>query len=249
MLPVPSFATRTHDDEMMDDFSIVDARLTRALDNLRYVNRFLGSYAATMKHLMPLLRVLADRPVRVLDLATGVADFPDYLVCWADRRSVHVDVVGLDANPAVVDYARQSLDRDLSPALRARVQLEEGDALATDYEDDAFDVAVTTHFMHHLTHEQAVQLIREMDRVSRYGFIVNDLHRHRLAYFGISTLANLLPVSPMFRHDGPVSVLRGFKKEELHAIAHEAGLEDYEIQWHWAFRWTLSTVRVPGATG
>jgi ubiquinone/menaquinone biosynthesis C-methylase UbiE len=243
---MPSFAARTVADEMMDDFSIVDARLTRALDNLRYVNRYLGGYAATMKHFVPLLRSLAERPVQVLDLATGVADFPDYLVNWADRRSVHVDVIAVDANPATVAYACDSLNRDLPQALRARIDVVEGDALATGYDDDAFDVSVTTLFMHHLSHKQAVHLVREMDRVSRYGFVVNDLQRHRLAYYGISFLGNLLPVSPMFRHDGPVSVLRGFTRDELHTIAREAELEDYEIRWHWAFRWTLSTVRVPG---
>jgi hypothetical protein len=40
-----SFQTRTDEDELMDDFSITDIRLTSALEQLRVVNRLLGGYA------------------------------------------------------------------------------------------------------------------------------------------------------------------------------------------------------------
>ena len=107
----------------MDDFTIVDERLTTALANLRYVNRFLGGYRAAMAVLAPVLHAHPpERPLRVLDLATGAADFPDYLVRWADRRRRAVDIVALDANPATVANARQALDRDLPERLRPRIR-------------------------------------------------------------------------------------------------------------------------------
>jgi len=227
----------------MDDFTIVDERLTTALDNLRYVNRWLGGYAATMKALAPLLHAWAPgRRLRVLDLASGAADFPAYLVGWAARRGREVEVVGLDANPVTVAYARHALDRDVPASLRPRIRVDVGDALATPYDAEAFDVCVVTHFLHHLAHDEAVALLGEMRRVARHGFIVNDLHRHPLAYYGILALATALPVSPMFRHDGPISVLRGFTRAELRALAEDCGLERYDVRWHWAFRWTLTAL-------
>ena len=238
---MPSFAQRLHAEEMMDDFTIVDERLAKALDNLRYVNRFLGGYGAVMAVLGSVLRAHSpERPFRVLDLATGIADFPDFLVRWAARRDCRVEIVALDANPATVAYARKALDRDLPAPLRSCIRVEIGDALALPYEDDAFDVAVASLFMHHLTHDDSVTLVREMDRVARRGLIVNDLHRHPLAYYSILALATVLPVSPMFRHDGPISVRRAFTRDELRAIADDAGLDAYRIRWHWAFRWTLA---------
>lgn len=225
----------------MDDFSIVDERLEKALDNLRYVNRYLGGYAAVMAALKPLLRShAAARPFRVLDLATGVADYPDYLVRWAARHDRVVEVVGLDANPATVAYARRALDRDLPASLREQIGLVEGDALALPYEAGDFDVCIASHFMHHLTHAEAVALLGEMARVARRGLVINDLHRHPLAYYGIVALAAVFPVSPMFRHDGPISVLRGFKRKELKVMVEDAGFKSFAIQWHWAFRWTLT---------
>ena len=82
------FTRRTHADEMMDDFAITDRRLTQALDEIRLVNRLLGGYAASMAVLTPFLKRHATRtsgPVRVLDVGTGSADFPEHLVRWADR--------------------------------------------------------------------------------------------------------------------------------------------------------------------
>ena len=227
----------------MDDFTIVDERLETALDNLRYVNRFLGGYGAAMAVLAPVLRAQpSNPPLRVLDLATGAADFPDFLVRWADRRQRPVDIVALDANPATVDFARTALDRDLPERLRPRIRVEVGDALALPYDEEAFDVCVASLFMHHLKHDEAVTLVREMNRVARLGFVVNDLHRHPLAYYSIRALAAVLPVSPMFRNDGPISVLRGFKRDDLRAIADDARLDTYRIRWHWAFRWTLTNL-------
>ncbi|MDX1545579.1 MAG: methyltransferase domain-containing protein [Rhodothermales bacterium] len=239
---MPTFAERLDAAEMMDDFSIVDERLTRALDNLRAVNRFLGGYRATRTVLEPLLAARRGGTLRVLDLATGVGDYVERFVRWGAREEVAVEAVGLDINPATVAYARGALDRALPPALRPRAHLVEGDALALPFEDGAFDVCHTALFTHHLGNEQVVMLLREMGRVARYGLIVNDLHRHPLAYYGIAAIGAVLPVSPMFRHDGPVSVRRAFIRQELHALARRAGLAAYRLRWHWAFRWTLSTI-------
>ena len=224
----------------MDDFSITDARLTSALEQLRLVNRWLGGYAATRAALTPLLR--RTRRLHVLDLGTGAADYPEHLVRWADRRGAHLEVTAVDANPVTVDVARAALRRRLPARLRARIHLEEGDALALSFEDDAFDVAHAALFMHHFDEADAVRLLRGMNRVARRGLVVNDLHRHPLAFYGIRTLAWLGSASPMFRHDAPLSVLRGYCRDELRALVRRAGLSRAEVRWRWAFRWLLTTV-------
>ncbi len=226
----------------MDDLSITDDRLLRALDELRWVNRLLGGYATTMRVLAPYLEARRGRAVRLLDLGAGVGDYAEHIVRWADRRGLDVSVTAVDANPVTVAHARRTLDRRLPPKLRARIHVAVEDALALPYADDAFDVVMAAMFMHHFRAEDAVSLVREMNRVARDGILVNDLHRHPLAYYGILVPARLLPVSPMFRHDAPVSVLRGFRRADLEAVARDAGLDAYRIRRHWAFRWSLSTL-------
>ena len=233
---------RANAPEMMDDFSITDERLENALLELRQVNRFLGGYGALLAELRPLLRARMGRELAILDLGTGIADIPEVIVRWGERKGVHIHVTAVDANDATVVYARERLVRRLPGSLRDRVRAVTADALQTGYPDASFDVVTASLFLHHFDDAQAVALLREMTRLASAGIIVNDLHRHRMAYWSIKAIARFFPVSDMFRHDGPVSVRRAFTKSELKDLAAAAGLTNVRIRWHWAFRWTLSTV-------
>ncbi len=224
----------------MDDMSITDHRLHDALRDLRWTNRLLGGYASTRRVLIPLM---ADNArLRVLDIGTGGGDSLIDLIHVGHSQGCRVEAVGIDLNAGAVDYARRYLDQHLSERMRRRVTVETGDALDLSYDDDSFDVALSSLFLHHFDEEPSARVVREMARVSRQGVLVNDLHRHPLAYLGVWALSRLLPASDMYRHDAPLSVRRGFRREELQSIATRAGLSDVEIRWHWAFRWTMMGV-------
>ena len=229
----------------MDDFSITDRRLTTALEQLRVVNRFLGGYDTTMALLAPWLRAQSrDRPLRILDLGTGIADFPEYIVRWADRQSPPIDleIVAIDANPVTVDYARQALAERLPPTLHAKIRVEVADALDLPYADNSFDVAMGAMFLHHFAEERAIAIVKSMQRVASSGILINDLHRHPLAYYGIYFLTRLFRASEMMQNDGPISVLRGFQAAELQTIGQKAGLSHFSVRWRWPFRWLLSSL-------
>ena len=68
------------------------------------------------------------------------------------------------------------------------------------------------------------------------GFVINDLHRHPLAYHAIRLLTAAFSNSYLVKHDAPLSVARGFTRTEWQTIFQMAGLADYTIQWQWAFR-------------
>lgn len=227
----------------MDDLSIVDDRLSRALDDLRLVNRFLGGTALSQKRLLDALDVTGgaavlhpERPLRILDVGCGGGDLAAALVRWGARAHRQVEVVGVDLNPATLNHARRWLDRKLPEDLAARVTLREADAFALPFPDDAFDAAHASLFLHHFPHADVAHLMAEMARVARV-VVVNDLHRHPAAYHAIRVLARMSP-SEMFRHDAPLSVLRGFSRAELHRAARDAGLV-HDLAWRWAFRWVL----------
>jgi ubiquinone/menaquinone biosynthesis C-methylase UbiE len=227
----------------MDAPDVRGPALRSALRDLRRINRLLGGLRATRAGLAPLLR--HRRSLTMLDVGTGTGDY----VADAVRQGAHtgcaVEATGVDLNPVTIGHGRAWLDHTLPRPLRSRARLEIADALALPYADDTFDVTHAALFLHHLHGAAAVQLLREMDRVSRLGILVNDLHRHSLAYVGIWGLSRLFGMSPMVQHDGPVSVLRGFRRADLAALARRAGLRRPRIRWHWAFRWTLSTVGPP----
>lgn len=238
--PLPDLSSRVQTEEWMDDFSVDDEQLRVALRDLRRINRLLGGHRATDTVLDPTLQSRAS--LRVLDVGTGSGDYPVHLVRRGAEVGTSVEVVGVDLNPITVGHGRAWLDHALSPTLRRRAHIEIADALALPYPDNSFDVAHAALFLHHFHGPAAPQLLREMDRVSRLGVIVNDLHRHPLAYVGIWGLSRLLRMAPMVQHDGPISVLRGFTRTELQSLARAAGLPRPAVRWHWAFRWTLSTL-------
>lgn len=241
-----SLSTRApQQQEMMDDLSAGGPALDEALEDLRWVNRWLGGHAAVQRALKPLVEARRGRTeaLRLLDLGTGGADHPEHLVRWAAGLGAPLDVTALDANPHAVRYAREALRRRLPAYLRARIRVEQGDALNLAFDDDAFDVALAALFLHHFDEEGAVTLLREMQRVSSAGIVICDLHRHALAYHAVRALGAVRPgTSAMFRHDAPLSVRRGYRRDELRALAERAGLTGYRLRWHWAFRWVLSTI-------
>ncbi len=227
--------------EMMDDFSIADERLKNALRELTYVNRWLGGYSSVARALRPLRR--AGGSIRVLDIGAGIGDLPAYLVRWGAMHDLECRVVGLDANAATVQYAREYLDESMDGALRSRVRVVEGDARRLSYETNSFDIVTAALFLHHFPDEEAVVVLKEMKRVARRGIVVSDLHRHRAAYEGIRVIGRLFSGSEMLRHDGPLSVRRGFRLSELERLASEAELGAFTVRRRWAFRWVLSTVK------
>lgn len=237
---LPDLSTRLEAEEWMDDFSVSDARLTGALRDLRWVNRVLGGYRATTRVLDPLLR--RHDHLRLVDVGCGSGDYLVHLLRRGQQLGCTLDLFGVDANPITVGHARAYLDRALPPGLRRRVQVEVGDAQSLPFEDDEMDVVHAALFLHHFHGAEAVRVLAEMSRVANRGVLINDLHRHLLAYVGIWTLSRIARLAPMVQHDGPLSVRRGFRRDELRALANAARLPPPTIRWHWAFRWTLSTI-------
>jgi SAM-dependent methyltransferase len=239
---LPDFTDRAAGTERMDDPAVGGAALRAALRDLRRINRLLGGLRASTSVLGPTLR--ARSALDLLDVGSGTGDYLAHLVRHGARHGTRVRATGVDLNPRTVGHGRAWLDATLPPGLRTGVRLEIADALALPYPDDAFDVAHAALFLHHFHGDAAVCLLREMNRVSRHGILINDLHRHPLAYLGIWALSRV-GFSPMVQHDGPLSVRRGFRRDDLVALAAAAGLPSATVRWHWAFRWTLSSLDVP----
>jgi hypothetical protein len=76
-----------------------------------------------------------------------------------------------------------------------------------------------------MTHAQLVAFLRFMDAHARMGWLVNDLHRHRLAHFGYPLLASLMRVHPIVKADGTLSIARSYRPKEWAPILAEAGVE------------------------
>lgn len=206
---------------------------------VRRTNRWYGGYALITRYLDRFAALLPRRPLTVLDVATCSADVPAVMAAWARRRQVALRVIALDRSPAVLAAARQ--------VVRAwpEVTLVRGDALALPCPDRSVDIVTCALALHHFPFDGAARVLREIARVARGGFVVNDVLRSWPAYLGALADVWLLSRNRLARHDGPLSVLRAFTWPELHALVAAAGLGDVEIRRHRLQRAVL--VRWPSA--
>ena len=88
--------------------------------------------------------------------------------------------------------------------------------------DASVDIVTCSQVLHHFDGEQAERLLRECTRVARRAVIVADLRRNWLAVAGLWAGSFLLRFHPVSRHDGMLSVLRGYTDGELRALVHRA---------------------------
>ena len=229
------FSRRSTEREIIDDMSLDEAAMARVLGDLEVVNRYLGGYATTIGAVADLVGP-GDAPVRVLDVGAGGGDMARRLVAWGRRCGRRVEVVSVDLSHGAVAFARDAL------AGVPEASVVQADVLALPFAPETFDVAICALFLHHFEQAQAAKILRAMFDASRRGVVVNDLHRHPLAYAGIWALTRLLPASPIVRNDGPLSVLRAFRRDDLDELARATGLP-LDARWRWAFRWRVTIER------
>ena len=221
--------------ELMDEPGQDHGQLATSLADLRAVNRWLGGTRVLLHHLAALVdRHPRDR-YRLLDVATGSGDIPIQIARWARTEEVDLEIVATDNHPTTLELARRHTADE--PAIRTAT----ADALHLPFADGEFDFALLNTAFHHFDDERdCVRVLRELHRVSRIGFIVNDLARSRTALAGASVLAaTVWRRHPVTRHDGPLSVRRSFTPAELRSLAARAGFGNGRVHAHFPFRVAL----------
>ncbi|MGH7410550.1 MAG: methyltransferase domain-containing protein, partial [Candidatus Methylomirabilis sp.] len=220
--------------ELLDRPGNSDEEIRENLHDLELLNRYFGGTRTVLLHLS---RMIGDRrsvPLTILDIATGSADIPRAICRWARKRSLAVTVEAVDGNDQVLAAAREwSADY---PEIRLR----RAEAPPLSYPDQGFDYVISSLFFHHLTEAQGIHLLQEMKRIARRGLIVNDLLRSRPARLITTIATHLLSANSLTRHDGPLSVLRGFRPKELLRMAAAAGLLNTRVYLHPWFRIALT---------
>ena len=94
--------------------------------------------------------------------------------------------------------------------------------------------------LHHFFDGDATRVLAELDRVARTRVIVSDLQRNRIAAAGIWLASFPLGFHPVSRHDGVVSVMRGFEAGELRALVYRAVGREAEVRYRLGYRITAS---------
>jgi SAM-dependent methyltransferase len=218
--------------ERMDDPGLETRELAHALHALARINRLFGGTRVVLQHLPRLCHGL-PAPVRVLDVGTGCADIPRVIVRWARRRGQPVEITALDRNLGTLAVAAQAC------ADYPEIAVQRGDGLALPFPADSFALALASQVLHHMEATDPVCLLRELRRVARHGILVHDLRRGAWPHAVTWAALHLMSRSPIIRHDGPLSIQRGYLPAELTALARAAGWKTPRVVRHAFFRLAL----------
>jgi len=230
------FAYRSDEIELMDDLQSSGEVIDQTLRELEVINRLLGGNSVTISGLDRLLnRKAFDLPQRlkIVDLGCGGGDMLKLVANHLRKLGLKAELIGIDANPHIVAFAEKNTQD--YPEISYRAVNIFSDA----FKGMSFDIAICTLFTHHFTNGQLAELFSHLHRKASVGVVINDLHRHSLAYYSIKALTALFSRSEMVRNDAAVSVLRSFHKAEMEHILESAGIPRYSIRWMWAFRWQV----------
>lgn len=226
-----NFRQRSDKTEILDDPSIPFADIRQNMQELDFINTWLGGHQITIAGVKKLAG--SRRSFSVCEIGCGGGDNLLAIHRWAQKNGFEVSLAGIDINQNCIDVAKDKLS-----GLNAEL-------ISSSYElaipSSKPDIIFSSLFCHHFSDEQLCFMMKWMADNASLGFFINDLHRHPLAFYSIRGLTAAFSKSYMVRNDAPLSVLRGFSRKDWRGILGKAGVVSYDIKWKWAFRWLVTS--------
>lgn len=230
---------RSRQKEMLDAEDIPEVSLYKNLEELDKINAWLGGHQTTIRGIEKLAGRIPGK-LTIADIGCGGGDTLEAIRKWAATKNITVKLIGIDLLQGAITFTEKKLN-DPSVTLIC------GNALEIDPSLIKCDIAVCSLVLHHLYDEQLEQLLDKMHSIAKLGVVINDLHRHPLAYWSILILTRLLSRSELVKNDAPLSVKKGFSRNELDNLLRGIGFH-FTLEWQWAFR-HLAVIRKEGANG
>lgn len=231
------FKKRCEQLELMDDLALSSDALIKNLDELSYVNRWLGGKRALLTAVNKIYQKYHHYFKRnvpsLVDIGCGSGDLLRSLQCWSQRKRCNIALNGIDANAFTLRYAEEKSKH------YPEIRYEAGNIFSSAFTEQRFDIVTLNSVCHHFTDTELSALLQQLRAQTNLAIIINDFHRHWLAYYSIICLTRLLPCSYLIKYDAPLSVLRAFRKRELIELLATVPDVRVQIRWKWAFRWQV----------
>jgi SAM-dependent methyltransferase len=196
--------------EILDSPDVDPALVRRSLQDVACANAVFGGTSSAVDEIKAALPGL-PRAATLLDVGTGLGDIPCRARTIAGRNGIELTTIGLDAAWVLTAANRSSLTFSVC-----------ADALRLPFADNSVDIVMCSQVLHHFSGGDALKLLREMNRVARRRVIISDIRRSWVSAIGLWIVSFPLRFHAVSRHDGVVSVLRGFTPGELSDTVLEA---------------------------
>ncbi|MFP4416411.1 MAG: methyltransferase domain-containing protein [Fibrobacterota bacterium] len=222
-LPAP-LEFRLNCQELMDDLQSDRNALYATLDQFVFINRWLSrSRTLLIRYIFSDMLKRDQRSYTLVDIGAGGCDISAWLIGFCEKKGISLSITCIDHDPRVITYARKHYGH------LSQLNIVEMDVRTLFASGHTYDYIFANHFLHHLDDEHIVSMLRGLNTVCRYRYLINDLQRSKLSYVGYSLGAALL-----FRHsfafaDGRLSIRRGFLRKELVSFCEMAGLKNARV--------------------
>lgn len=221
-----SLSARSEAPEQMDDASLDLATYAAVLRDLSLVNSLTLAARPTLSFLKRATRSRSH--FRLLDVGFGSGDMLRAIRSWTSKRGIEAELVGVDQD-----------ERSAPVAIVATPAAMRIDFVTGDYSkiSGPFDFIISSLVTHHMAEQEVVRFLRFMEQNARGGWLVNDLHRQRLAVLLYGLLAVAAAVHPIVRSDGMLSIERSFRPDDWHRLLRQAGIgQEARIESYVPFR-------------
>lgn len=218
--------------ELMDDLEGGGPELTEALRHLRRLNRIFGA-AGPVVYGVRRLWTEAGQPRRIsiLDVGSGSGDVNRAVLRWADLHEVACSITLSDVTPEACSEARRIYREE------PRVTVMQADLFQLPA--GSADIVTASQFIHHFATEQLPDVLRTMLHASRVGIVLNDIHRHWIPWSAVWISTRLISRNRYIRHDGPLSVAKGFRSDDWKQLQQAPGLSNMSVYWRPLFRYAV----------
>jgi 2-polyprenyl-3-methyl-5-hydroxy-6-metoxy-1,4-benzoquinol methylase len=223
------FSRRAAGPEIMDDDRLDSATYAAVIADLAKVNSITLARLPTINWLKKQTKNLES--FTLLDVGFGHGDMLRAIAAWARRAGKEVRLVGVDLNPRSAPAAVAATN----PA--DGIEYVTGQAEAIDFKTDFI---ISSLVAHHMSDAELAGFIGWMQGAAARGWLINDLHRHWLAWLGFQALARIFGWHPIVRHDGALSVRRAFAGRDWVKLLKSAEIAA-DVRWHIPFRWTVAS--------
>ncbi|MNX19033.1 hypothetical protein D3C86_489440 [compost metagenome] len=227
-----ALAERAQEDEHMDDFSMGGEELSEALRHLRRLNTIFPA-AGPILHGVDKLWKMKGSPsvLSILDVGAGSGDINNKLLRWADQKGISLQITLVDMTKEACDEARFLFRNE------PRVKVQQGNV--KELAEGSADIVTASQFVHHFDGDELVDMVSHMLRASKFGVVVNDIHRHPVSYTAVWLMTRMISRNRYIRHDGPLSVAKGFKGRDWRELKTKLNHDTMTYAWKPLFRYCV----------
>lgn len=223
---------RTNRSELMDNPGLEIQALLRAYRDINHVNTFLGGNKITLDGILNLeTHNQRNTPLRITDIGCGDGETLKKCAQYALKSNKSWKLSGVDINSNTILLAKKNT------ASFQKITFIEADLFSETFKEVETDIFVFSLTLHHFSDNEIMTILEKVIRQAKVGVVINDLHRSNIAYRLFQVYSFLFFKSAIAKHDGLVSILRGFKKRELKHFANHFAQANHSINYKWAFRW------------